>query len=145
GQKSDDWSSMSQALLESTRIQSIPEPVKFLAAMGNAYSTQKSSEFNQALAGYKEWLQERGFARELKKGRNEFFYNDTKAFLHALRIYLAAFVLATISLLTLTTIPQFSEALRRSAFYLVLLAWIVHTFGLIFRMYLEGRPPVTNL
>src|SRR6266478_4721263 len=25
------------------------------------------------------------------------------------------------------------------------LAWIVHTFGLVFRMYLEGRPPVTNL
>src|SRR5208282_3514924 len=35
--------------------------------------------------------------------------------------------------------------LRRSAFYLVILAWVIHTFGLVFRMYLEGRPPVTNL
>src|SRR6202012_4812363 len=26
-----------------------------------------------------------------------------------------------------------------------LLAFVVHTTGLIFRMYLEGRPPVTNL
>jgi ABC-type transport system involved in cytochrome c biogenesis permease subunit len=35
--------------------------------------------------------------------------------------------------------------LRRSAFYLIILAWVIHTFGLVFRMYLEGRPPVTNL
>src|SRR5206468_3479603 len=33
----------------------------------------------------------------------------------------------------------------RSAFYLIILAGVVHTFGLVFRMYLEGRPPVTNL
>jgi ABC-type transport system involved in cytochrome c biogenesis permease subunit len=35
--------------------------------------------------------------------------------------------------------------LRRSAFYLIALAWVIHTTGLVFRMYLEGRPPVTNL
>lgn len=35
--------------------------------------------------------------------------------------------------------PNLSESLRRSAFYLVLLAGAVHTFGLIFRMVLEGR------
>jgi len=38
-----------------------------------------------------------------------------------------------------------SEWTRRSAFYLLLLAAVVHTSGLIFRMYLEARPPVTNL
>jgi ABC-type transport system involved in cytochrome c biogenesis permease subunit len=38
-----------------------------------------------------------------------------------------------------------SEWLRRSAFYLIGLAWVIHTTGLVFRMYLEGRPPVTNL
>src|SRR5258705_5642709 len=38
-----------------------------------------------------------------------------------------------------------SETLRRSAFYLIALAFVVHPFGLIFRMVLEGRPPVTNL
>src|SRR5205807_366980 len=111
---------------------------------GSAYSSGKTAEFNQAVAGYKGWL-EADFGRELKKGREEFFYNDTKAFLHSLIIYLAAFVLAAFSLLTLATVPQFSEALRKSAFYLVLLAWVVHTFGLVFRMHLEGRPPVTNL
>jgi cytochrome c-type biogenesis protein CcsB len=60
-------------------------------------------------------------------------------------IYLCAFVLAWGALLTFSLTPSLSEALRRSAFYLVILAGLVHTFGLVFRMVLEGRPPVTNL
>jgi ABC-type transport system involved in cytochrome c biogenesis permease subunit len=60
-------------------------------------------------------------------------------------IYLCAFVLAWGALLTFTLAPNLSESLRRSAFYLVILAGLVHTFGLVFRMVLEGRPPVTNL
>jgi ABC-type transport system involved in cytochrome c biogenesis permease subunit len=35
--------------------------------------------------------------------------------------------------------------LRRTAFYLVILTGLIHTFAIIFRMVLEGRPPVTNL
>src|SRR6185295_3707607 len=38
-----------------------------------------------------------------------------------------------------------SDWLRRSAVWLVVLALLIHTGGLIFRMWLEGRPPVTNL
>ena len=49
------------------------------------------------------------------------------------------------AMLTLADAPNAADVLRRSAFYLVALAWIIHTFGLIFRMVLEGRPPVTNL
>src|SRR5207249_1232052 len=140
-QKRDQWTSTSLALVNSVRDREIPTPLKSLAAIANAYSTGNAGEFNQSVAGYKDWLQQNDFTREIKKGRNEFFYNDTKAFLHALIIYLAAFVLAAISLLTLSTVPQFSESLRKSSFCLILLAGLVHTFGLIFRMWLEGRPP----
>src|SRR5204863_6188513 len=38
-----------------------------------------------------------------------------------------------------------SETLRRSAAWLIGLAFVIHTAGLIYRMALEGRPPVTNL
>jgi ABC-type transport system involved in cytochrome c biogenesis permease subunit len=48
-------------------------------------------------------------------------------------------------LLTFGSWPNVSESLRRSAFYLIGLAFVVHTFALIYRMVLEGRPPVTNL
>src|SRR5678815_2410528 len=54
-------------------------------------------------------------------------------------LYLLAFLLACISWL------GWSQALNRSAFYLLLLALVVHTFGLLSRMFLQERPPVTNL
>jgi ABC-type transport system involved in cytochrome c biogenesis permease subunit len=38
-----------------------------------------------------------------------------------------------------------SEPVRKTAFYLVNLGFATHTAGLLFRMVLEGRPPVTNL
>jgi ABC-type transport system involved in cytochrome c biogenesis permease subunit len=54
-------------------------------------------------------------------------------------IYVLAFLLACGSWL------GWSRALNRSAFYLLLLALAIHTFGLGSRMYLQERPPVTNL
>src|SRR5262249_13873966 len=144
-QKHDEWVNIGQALMESVRTREIPPAVNYFASMASAYLEGQAAQFNEAVAGYRQWLQENAFAREVSKGRQEFFFNDTKAFLHAMIIYLCAFVLAGISLLTFATLPCFSESLRRSAFYLILLAGVVHTFGLVFRMYLEGRPPVTNL
>jgi cytochrome c-type biogenesis protein CcsB len=140
----DDWGNIWVGLLDSVREREVFPPVKYLAKMASAYSQENPVEFNRAVEDYKGWLSGR-CRSELKKGREEFFYNDTKAFLHAMIIYLCAFVLASVALLTCSLAPNFSESLRRSAFYLIILAGIVHTFGLVFRMYLEGRPPVTNL
>jgi cytochrome c-type biogenesis protein CcsB len=60
-------------------------------------------------------------------------------------IYVLGLVLGLVSLLTFALSPGLSETLRRSTFWLIVLACVVHTCGLIFRMVLEGRPPVTNL
>jgi ABC-type transport system involved in cytochrome c biogenesis permease subunit len=60
-------------------------------------------------------------------------------------IYVFAFILAAGSLLAFSAAPNLAASLRTSAFYLIILAGVVHTCGLVFRMYLEGRPPVTNL
>jgi cytochrome c-type biogenesis protein CcsB len=60
-------------------------------------------------------------------------------------MYLCAFVLAAGAMLTIGVWPNGSEMLRRSAFYITLLALAVHSAGLFYRMWLEHRPPVTNL
>jgi cytochrome c-type biogenesis protein CcsB len=140
----DAWGNMPTAIMESVRDRETYEPVKWFAGMASAYRNDNAAHFNNSIAEYKQWLGQ-NFPMELKKARHEFFYNDTKAFLHAMIIDLFAFVLAAGALLTLTLAPNLSESLRRSAFWLVALGLLVHTFGLVFRMYLEGRPPVTNL
>jgi len=138
------WVTVGTSLVEAIQAGEIHPAVTFFARMATAYSQGNASEFNSTVAAYQSWLAPK-FPREVKKGRAEFYFNDIKAFLHATIIYICAFVLAGGALLTFGALPGVSESLRRSAYFLILLAFVVHTFGLIFRMALEGRPPVTNL
>jgi cytochrome c-type biogenesis protein CcsB len=141
----DNWGNMGRGILEASRLKSQGSvPVSSFATMATAYAQDNAPEFNKALVEYKSWLQQ-SFGPEVKKGSEEFYFNDTKPFLHATIMYIFAFVLAGFSLLTFSAFPTISESLRKSSFYLVMLAGVIHTFGLVFRMYLEGRPPVTNL
>jgi cytochrome c-type biogenesis protein CcsB len=140
----DHWVNAGTCLLGSVRNNEIHPAMTYYAAMATAYHQHKPDEFNRALASYQEWLTPR-FAHEMTKGRAEFYYNNVKAFLHATIIYICALVLACGAIMTFGVFPALFDSLRRSAFYLVILAGVVHTFGLVFRMALEGRPPVTNL
>ena len=141
----DEWVNAGTAILEFVRGGGELHPaMTWFARMATAYRHDKPDEFNRAIAEYKQWLGER-LGPELTKGRREFFYNSVQAFLHAIIMYIFAFVLAGGSLLTFGVATNLSESLRRSAFYVVIIAGLVHTAALIFRMVLEGRPPVTNL
>jgi len=136
----DDWQNIGTNLLATARTGEISQPAQYYAAMVTGYRSGSPADFNQAVAAYRLWLAG-GFAPQLNKAGREFFYNSFQPFYKALVIYVLALLLALCSWF----ISGISELLRRSAFYLIGLAWIIHTFGLIFRMYLEGRPPVTNL
>jgi cytochrome c-type biogenesis protein CcsB len=140
----DRWLNAGASLHESARADQFHPATIYFAAMATAYGHDDPQAFNRAVADYKAWL-EPNYAKELKKGRAEFYYSSVSAFLHAMIIYIFAFILAGGALLTFGMFPNLSESFRRSAFYLVMLAGVVHTFGLVFRMVLEGRPPVTNL
>jgi ABC-type transport system involved in cytochrome c biogenesis permease subunit len=138
------WSTVGGSLLAAIRSGEIHPAVIYYARMAHGYGHNDAAEFNSAVAGYKNWLAPK-FPGEVRKGRAEYYFNQIKLFLHATIIYITAFVLACGALLTFGLSAQLSESLRRSAYYLILLAFVVHTAGLIFRMALEGRPPVTNL
>jgi len=136
----DDWQNIGTNLMATARTGEISQPVQAYAAMVTGYRSDSPADFNQAVAAYRVWLAG-GFAPQASKAGQEFFYNNFQPFYKALVIYVLALLLALCSWF----ISGISELLRRSAFYLIGLAWVIHTFGLIFRMYLEGRPPVTNL
>ena len=134
----DDWSNVGKSLLDSIRSGEIHPAVTQYAAMSAAYNAGNTAEFNRVVAQYSASLAGE-FTPELDKGRREFFFNNIKPFYRAMLIYIVAFLLGCASWF------NWSAWLRKSAFYLIVLAWIIHTFGLVFRMVLEGRPPVTNL
>lgn len=140
----DDWGNIGAGVMDSIHEGDIFPPLGWLAEAATAYRDVNPAGFNESVDAYTQWLH-KNMPVELAKGQHEFFFNDMKPFLHAIIIYLMAFILTGGSLLTFGAFQNLSESLRRSAYYLIILAWIVHTFGLGFRMYLEGRPPVTNL
>lgn len=144
GEPREKWRNAGESLLESFRTGEVPRPMLMFAAMADAYRHANAAGFNKAVADYRAWL-EPILPKEVRKATAEYNYNQYKLFLHATIIYISAFVLAITALLTLAVTPGLAESLRRSSYYLIVLAGLVHTAGLIYRMVLEGRPPVTNL
>ncbi|MCX8092132.1 MAG: cytochrome c biogenesis protein CcsA [Verrucomicrobiae bacterium] len=139
-----DWQTLGAALMGAVHQTEWPPAIKWYARMVSGWRANKPEVFNSALAEYQQWLGEH-YPRQVFKVQWEYRFNVFQPFYRALVIYILALVLALISLLTFALLPGFAETLRRSAFWLVALAVGIHTIGLIFRMALEGRPPVTNL
>ena len=57
----------------------------------------------------------------------------------AMQLYVLIFFMVCISWL------RWPRELSRAATWLLLLTLVIHSFGLLSRMYIQGRPPVTNL
>ncbi len=139
GHAKDDWQNAGTVLMDAARGGAIAEPIKFYAGMNDAFRAGNSAAFDAAVAGYHAWLTAHDYAAEVAKGRSEAFYNRFQAFYRSMTLYVVAFLFACISWFNR------SEPLRLSGLALGWVALAVHTAGLVYRMVLEGRPPVTNL
>jgi ABC-type transport system involved in cytochrome c biogenesis permease subunit len=135
---STGWRRMGDALLDVPRGVPMDVAIHDYAKMSGALAANQPEEFNSALRDYRSSLVPTQ-TKALAKSRAEVFFNQMEPFYNAMVIYVLAGLLAIFSWFNL------SETLRRSAAWLIWLAFAIHTTGLIYRMVLEGRPPVTNL
>ncbi|HEY7426926.1 MAG TPA: cytochrome c biogenesis protein CcsA [Gemmataceae bacterium] len=111
---------------------------KELATMLGAYVQDNSKVFNDELEAYQKQLGQ-PLATQVQMSGVETFFNHFEPFYQCAILYLFVFLLACCSWL------GWREPLRRSAFWLAALTLVVHSLALLTRMYLQGRPPVTNL
>jgi ABC-type transport system involved in cytochrome c biogenesis permease subunit len=133
-----DWRSIGDSLLQSIGAGRIDPVVGDYAMIGDAYRADDPSVFNQHVDLMASWFASEQ-PRATKRASFEFLFNRLQPFSQSMTLYVLAFLLACASWL------GWSAPLRRSAFYLLVLALAIHTFGLVSRMYLQERPPVTNL
>jgi len=135
-----EWRRMGDALLNAPRPNgvAIDNAVRDWAQMAGALASSQPEKFNAALRDLRSHLVP-AQTKALEKARSEVFFNQMQPFYNAMVIYIFAGLLAVFSWFNL------SETLRRSSVWLVWLAFVIHTIGLVYRMVLEGRPPVTNL
>ncbi len=126
-----------------------------------AYRTDDVAAFNELVAEYQQIVDLRAVAdaqyeeslsgtaqagsrktaEQLNVARLEFetFFNHLRPFVLAMSLYVVAFVLAAGSWLGATAL------LNRSANWLLWFTFLLHTWALVARIYISGRPPVTNL
>jgi ABC-type transport system involved in cytochrome c biogenesis permease subunit len=138
GESDENWANVGTSLLESARTCAIHPAVQFFAAMISAYQSNNALVFNQALGNYGDWLNT-NISSQMKAAKGEFMYNQLQLFQKCLVLYVVVFILTVLSWL------NDSHYLGRAACHLSVLAFAIHSVGLVFRMILHGRPPVTNL
>jgi ABC-type transport system involved in cytochrome c biogenesis permease subunit len=139
GESRTNWSNIGASLMETLRSGQLHPADIHYAAMTDAYHNGNPVDFNRAVAQYRVWMQENGLFPELKTGGLEFFFNQIEPFYKSMVIYVAALLLGCVFWINL------SEPVRRTGFALLVLAFVIHSLGLGFRMFLQGHPPVTNL
>jgi ABC-type transport system involved in cytochrome c biogenesis permease subunit len=98
----------------------------------------QASQFNAELAAYQRDVATRLPDLQAKSGF-EVFFHRFDPFTLSMVFYVMALVLAAGSWL------GWSRPLGRAALAVLCLTLLVHTGGLLSRMYISGRPPVTNL
>lgn len=136
--ESNQWHSIGDSLLQSIGAGEIHPVVSLYARIGDAHRGGDSTQFNEHVTALRTWM-EKEKPQAASRSSFEFLFNRLQPFSQSMTLYVLAFLLACGSWLA------WSETLRRSAFWLLLLGLAIHTFGIIARMYLQERPPVTNL
>jgi ABC-type transport system involved in cytochrome c biogenesis permease subunit len=103
-----------------------------------AWRDANAADFNAAVATLA------GSQRDVPppvRGRlaHEHWFNHVSPFIVAMSLYVFTFLLAVVSWL------RWEKELGKAALMILALTLVIHTAGLISRIYIQGRPPVTNL
>jgi ABC-type transport system involved in cytochrome c biogenesis permease subunit len=143
-QDTTDWPKDKQALFDSllrAEVQSKLEEepaLKAWAEMGVFYRNQKPEEFNAAVAKARELAEAAVTPAERTKVAVEAVYNRVGPFFWATGLYVFGFVLSVVAVLG-------AGWARKSAFLVLAVTFAVHLLAIVARIYIQGRPPVTNL
>lgn len=134
----EDWKNIGLELLDIMRGDPLSPYVTSYASLTMAYRSGDAAQFNKDV----ESLRQRfiaDFPSDIGRVHFERIFNNLQPFYLSMQLYVLIFLVVCISWL------RWPKELGRAAFWVLLLAFAIHTFGLLSRMYIQGRPPVTNL
>ncbi len=132
------WKNAGESLSASVADGRLNPAMRAYIAMGQAWRGYQPAAFNAAVHDYRAQL-DHDIPGILHRCDVEARFNAAQPFYTSSLIYVLAFLLAVFSWL------KWPDTLGRAAFWLVALAWVMATVGIGVRMWLEHRPPVTNL
>ncbi len=102
------------------------------------YSLDRPDYFNKMVSLYDKEVQKL-LPKETARASTEASFNSFAPFYVCMMFYVVLFLVVSVSWIW----PE--PAINRFAFWATILTVCVHTWALSMRMYIQGRPPVTNL
>jgi ABC-type transport system involved in cytochrome c biogenesis permease subunit len=136
--ENEKWQHISEALLGTISTGALPEPVAAYGDLISAYRANDVGAFNERLSRYDHYLAQT-VPQQIERPHLEFFFNGAQPFYQAIVLYAIVFLFSLLSWLI------WPKTLGKIAVIILVFTFLIHTGGLITRMYLQGRPPVTNL
>ena len=144
-QETKDWQTYFGAVTNAfigaqLRGQPVPPSVAAWVGMVAAYADDNPADFNRRVSEYQAWVDK--LPADLvnnNKSSFEAYFN------HANLFSLGLFLYVLIGLLGVLAWLAWQQPLSRSAYALLGFTFLVHTAALVARIYISGRPPVTNL
>ncbi len=103
-----------------------------------AYHDNRSADFNRAVRDYQNMLDGQQVFSVSRLSAEQLF-NTIEPFMRCIELYLLAFVLVMLSWVF------WHGPLSRASIWVLGAGFVIHTIALAARMYISGRPPVTNL
>jgi len=132
------WTAVGDSLVSSITRGELDPVTRQYARLADAYRAGNATRFNEILGQLRGALNAR-YSDGTQGIKFETFLNGAEPFYRASLLYVTVFLAACFSWLGLT------RTLNRGAFQLLIIAFLLHAFGLVARMVIQGRPPVTNL
>ncbi len=132
------WSNIGDSLLSAFATSRVAQPVRDYAALGAAWRTGDAATFNRAVGALGDHLVGRDDPR-LPRTSLEFRFNHAQPFYTASAIYVLVILIGFASWLA------WPDVLSRCGLSVCFVAWLLTTAGIVARMYIESRPPITNL
>ena len=141
----EQWRPLAPELLV---VQGHPDPSeagKLWSNIINTYQNQDPQLFNEQVSAYTAMLNGE-LPGVMRKASFEVFFNRLQPFYQGTVLYVLAFLLGVGALLASNSKNgTLALALRRAMVGVIVVTFIVHTFGLAARVYMQGYAPVTNL
>ncbi|MEM7672922.1 MAG: cytochrome c biogenesis protein CcsA, partial [Verrucomicrobiota bacterium] len=134
-----DWKNIGEALLAVTEGESMHPYVMEYGSLTESFRKGDSEAFNLVVENMQREF-EVAYPDEITHVNVEYWFNHAAPFVLSIALYVTVFVLTLMSWLMRDGTP-----LWKSAFWISIIALTVHTMGILIRMYIHGRPPVTNL
>ena len=136
---SGDWLNLSESLMASFQSGQLPQMTYLFAGLADAYMTGNVQSFEGLLTEIHGQYAAVSGDFPSQKVKWEFWINGMQPFGLAMSLYVWIFIGILLAWLLL------DDRMLKWIFWIVLIAFLIHTSGLLARMIIQGRPPVTNL